>query len=205
MGEMKSAPLVAAAVAILGVAAFLLLSGGSGPRAEGPGVPVSDGGVPPGDALDPPAGNAAAPSGSAAPVPAPVPAAPPPARPERWRDEKDGVPPRPPVPLREGVTPGEIRREDLPGKEAEAVEETRRVLQETDLGKVEWRSRSLRAVAAEIAEKAGVAVELEGDDLADEPVGLGAETVTARVALEHIAGSRALRFEILPGKVVIRR
>lgn len=208
MEEMRNLLLALAALLVLGGAAFLLLSSASGPgpgyegdrtalRAgdDGPGP----GGIPPAASGEsegkgtPPAGTSARGNPGERTLPG------------RPGGEGGGEAPRPPKPPREDAPPGEILKGDLPEEEAEKVEETRRTLQETDLGKVQWRGRTLKSVAEEIASKSGVAVVLEGDDLADEPVQMGGEAVSARAALDHIAGSRTLRFEVQPGKVVIKR
>ena len=123
-----------------------------------------------------------------------------PAVPARRPDGDDA-----PVTPREGVPPGEIPILDVGPEEFEKLEEARRAVAETDLGRVAWRRRPLREVADDLAERSGLAVELDGEGLGDEPVTMEGDRVKARQVLDHVAVSRALRFEIRPGKVVIRR
>lgn len=123
---------------------------------------------------------------------------------ERLR-EKDAVPAREPKPLPEGVLPGEVVRADLPEHEARRIEETRELLHGKQVAGGHFHGRPLRKAAEEIAAAAGIPVELEGDDLADEPLeGLFPDT-DAFDRLVRIAHERNLRFEVHPDRVVIRR
>ncbi|HEU4394834.1 MAG TPA: DUF4974 domain-containing protein [Planctomycetota bacterium] len=157
-------------------------AGGSGSGAGGPGGAAGNAGAGTAGAANP-----AAP-GSAPPT-APLPVVP-------------VEPPDPPVVPREGVVPGEIP----PEGEAEAARaaETRRKLMETALGQVAWRRRPLKDVADDLARASGLEVVLEGEGLGDEPVSAEGN-LTASAVLDHIGLTRALRFELRPGRVVIRR
>ena len=56
-----------------------------------------------------------------------------------------------------------------------------------------------------MAVASGLEVVLDGEGLADEPITLEGSDVKVRQVLDHVSVSRALRFEVRPGKVVIRR
>jgi hypothetical protein len=104
-----------------------------------------------------------------------------------------------------GVVPGEILPEGLEPAEFEKIEEARRKVAEGGLGRVAWRKRPLGAVAEDLAAASGIEVVLDGEGLADEPITFEASDVKVRQVLDHVSVSRALRFEVRPGKVVIRR
>lgn len=214
-------PLALAALGAAAAAGWLLLAGGdpAGPGAAAPGgggAPTAPGEAPAEGAPLPPAAGGGAPAdprAARARERASVPAIPGPPMERPRRDappgerlrEKDAVPAREPKPLPEGVLPGEVVRADLPEHEARRIEETRELLHGKQVAGGHFHGRPLRKAAEEIAAAAGIPVELEGDDLADEPLeGLFPDT-DAFDRLVRIAHERNLRFEVHPDRVVIRR
>ena len=109
------------------------------------------------------------------------------------------------VPAAPGVVVGEIPPGPMSPADVEKFEEARRKVAEADLGRVAWRRRPLSAVADDLAKACGLEVELDGEGLGDEPVSMEGDGVKVRQVLDLVSASRALRYEIRPGKVVIRR
>jgi hypothetical protein len=123
----------------------------------------------------------------------------------RREETQPGAAPRRPVgPPPEGGA-GEIVRADRPAEEARKVDALREKLGGKFLEKVEWRDAPLEKVVAEIAGATGVAVEIEGEGLADEPVRLDRKDENAFEVLQAVTMSRNLRFEITPEKVIVKR
>jgi len=201
---MRLLPLGLAVLALAAVAAGWFLFRPPGPPAGTAGsAPPSrsraardPGGAPGGPAVPSPGAPGAAPGSAPAPR-AGTPRAEPPRGP-------DVVPPRAPGGLPEGGI-GEVPRPDLPAGELEKVEAVKTRLREAAFEKVDWRDRSLRAVAADIAAKSGVPVEIRGEGLADEPVTCRFERQDGLGLLMEVTIRRNLRFEVTAEKVIVSR
>ena len=212
---MRTAPLLLAllALAAAGAAGWVLLRPAGDPAGPGPGAPPGPAPVRTDPVEGPPLeGPPLAPSGSGT-LPGPrrngprrPPGVPEPLRgPDAWKQEKDGVPPRDPKPLPEGVSPGEFIQEGLSEADERGVAAVREKMLATPLEAARYHGRSLESLAKEISAAAGLPVELSGEDLADEPVEGEFNGSDAFDRLMQIAVGRNLRMEIRPDRVVLRR
>jgi hypothetical protein len=161
--------------------------------------------------ITPPIPKAPPPPDSSKEVPVAEPAPPTPSIPRRdpVKDPPptyapDAVPRRVPgAPPKGGA--GEIVRTDLTAEEKEKVEATKVRLLEAMVEDVDWRHAGLRKALDQVAGKAGVPIEIEGEGLDDEPVLLRTAGESALELLRTVTMQRNLRFEVTAEKVIVRR
>jgi hypothetical protein len=111
---------------------------------------------------------------------------------------------RPPGPVPEaGIGPD--HSEKWSAADAVLVEQLQVRISEKPLTEIRWNRRSLKAAAEELGRLGDVLIEVEGEDLADEPVTFEGEGFPVMDVLMRIAQTRNLRFQIRPDKIVIKR
>ena len=203
---MKTAVLAVLALLVAGGVGVLVLGrspvsttgtgsgGGSGDGSDGGGAPGGGADAPP------------LPRGKGE-VPTPVPPPPKPA-PERefWRDEPDGVPPRPADPPPEGGSVGDVTRTAAgEGELPPGVVAMEGKIQGMRLGEVRYRSRRLSAVLEDLTRRTELVFELADEKLGEEPILSEGEDRLLYEVLSEIALTRNLKFEIRADKVVFSR